>query len=188
MKQRLHTLLATEKLTSSKFADLLGVNRSSISHLLSGRNNPSLEFLQKILVKFPHINPDWLLLGQGEMYRNQPQNGAPKPIIGGQLFSEDTLVSNQEKLQVSTSHDSPVETNPAVPLNQTPQETTTRSITKPEEKVLREPEDKTGYGQNAVSPQDLGKTNAESETPAKQIQKIVFFYTDHTFDTYYPNA
>ena len=56
-----------EQLSASKFADAIGVQRSNISHVLSGRNKPSLELINKILDHFEQINADWLLLGKGRM-------------------------------------------------------------------------------------------------------------------------
>ena len=50
-------------LTPSEFADKIGVQRSAISHLTSGRNNPSLDFLIKIKTEFPEIDTDWLIFG-----------------------------------------------------------------------------------------------------------------------------
>ena len=69
MKDRLLHLIKSEGLTSSLLADELGVQRSGISHILSGRNNPSFDFLQKILGRFPKINAEWLILGKGSMYK-----------------------------------------------------------------------------------------------------------------------
>lgn len=71
MKNRIVQLINSEGLTSSKFADTIGVQRSSISHILSGRNNPSLDFVQKILTSFPKIDPNWLISGSGNMYKSQ---------------------------------------------------------------------------------------------------------------------
>lgn len=71
MKNRIVQLINSEGLTSSKFADTIGVQRSSISHILSGRNNPSLDFIQKILTSFPAIDPNWLISGSGNMYKSQ---------------------------------------------------------------------------------------------------------------------
>ncbi|PKQ67015.1 helix-turn-helix transcriptional regulator [Labilibaculum manganireducens] len=71
MKNRIVQLINSEGLTSSKFADTIGVQRSSISHILSGRNNPSLDFVQKILTSFPSIDPNWLISGMGNMYKSQ---------------------------------------------------------------------------------------------------------------------
>lgn len=68
MKDRLLQLLDLEHLTPSKFADLIGVQRSSVSHILSGRNKPSFDFLQKTLTAFSGLRADWLLLGEGQIY------------------------------------------------------------------------------------------------------------------------
>lgn len=73
MKERLQQFLTEESLSPSKFADEIGVQRSSISHILSGRNNPGYEFMQKILKRFPNLNADWLILGQGKMYKTELQ-------------------------------------------------------------------------------------------------------------------
>lgn len=71
IKDRILQILNTEQLSSAKFADILGVQRSSISHILSGRNKPSLDFIEKIFTKFTQLDPDWLILGKGEMYRQK---------------------------------------------------------------------------------------------------------------------
>ena len=73
IKDRLLRILTSENLSSSKFADILGVQRSSISHILSGRNKPSLDFLQKILSNFPLISAEWIILGKGEMSKSLRQ-------------------------------------------------------------------------------------------------------------------
>lgn len=70
MRDKLLLLMKKEGLTSSRLAELLGIQPSSISHILGGRNKPSFDFVQKILRRFPNINPDWLLIDKGEMYRN----------------------------------------------------------------------------------------------------------------------
>ncbi len=69
MINRILLILKTQNLSSSQFADEIGVQRSSISHILSGRNNPSLEFVTKILKRFPEINSDWMIFGKGSMYK-----------------------------------------------------------------------------------------------------------------------
>lgn len=67
MIERIRKLINSKNLNAAQFADQIGVQRSSISHVLSGRNKPSLEFIQKILNTFPDVNSDWLLSGQGEI-------------------------------------------------------------------------------------------------------------------------
>lgn len=66
---RLRLILDKEGLTSSQFANIIGYRPSSISHILSGRNKPGFDFIQEILKKFDNIDPEWLILGRGEMYR-----------------------------------------------------------------------------------------------------------------------
>ncbi len=62
---RLQKVMHYYGLSSSAFADTIDFNRSSISHLLSGRNKPSLEFVMKVLEKFPEVKLYWLLNGKG---------------------------------------------------------------------------------------------------------------------------
>lgn len=63
--KRLEEILEYYGLSAAAFAEKLEFNRSTISHLLSGRNKPSLEFVVKLLQKFPEVNLDWLLFGKG---------------------------------------------------------------------------------------------------------------------------
>lgn len=70
MQERLRKLMQSEGLNSTRLAEMLQIQASGISHIMSGRNMPSFDFLTKLLRKFPQINPDWLLLGTGPMYRD----------------------------------------------------------------------------------------------------------------------
>jgi plasmid maintenance system antidote protein VapI len=60
-------------ITATKFADEIGVQRSGISHIISGRNQPSYDFIVKIMKRYPDFNLDWLILGQGTMLRSSLQ-------------------------------------------------------------------------------------------------------------------
>ncbi len=64
--ERLERILQHYQVTASAFADKVGVQRSSISHLLTGRNKPSLEFVLKVIKTFPEVNLYWLLNGKGQ--------------------------------------------------------------------------------------------------------------------------
>lgn len=92
MREKLLRLMQTEGLSSSRFAEMLEAQPSSISHLLSGRNKPSFDLLQKILRRFPRLNPDWLLLDSDQMFRSDSVTGPSK----GELFTQvpDTATSN----------------------------------------------------------------------------------------------
>ncbi len=89
MIERLQQIMQENGMSASQFADALGVQRSGISHLLSGRNKPSLDFVLKVLERFPDVSVDWLLTGQK----------TPKPKIPRQtdLFtSESTPAAKPE--------------------------------------------------------------------------------------------
>lgn len=84
MKERLSKIIASEGLTPSMLADKMGVQRSGISHILTGRNYPSFDFLQKLLENFPRLNAEWLILGQGVMYKSAEadiDHLIPAPVV-----------------------------------------------------------------------------------------------------------
>ncbi|MBP7848996.1 MAG: helix-turn-helix transcriptional regulator [Lentimicrobiaceae bacterium] len=72
MESRLKQILKYKKLTASQFADAIGVQRSSVSHVLSGRNKPSMDFIEKILRTYPEINAEYLILGLGTPLKDEP--------------------------------------------------------------------------------------------------------------------
>jgi transcriptional regulator with XRE-family HTH domain len=72
--KRLEYLLDFYNLNASSFADKIGVQRSSLSHLLSGRNKPSLDFIMKILEEFPDVDLYWILKGKGSFLKNSNQD------------------------------------------------------------------------------------------------------------------
>ena len=76
--QRLLIIFEKYSLNASSFADTIGVQRSSLSHILSGRNKPSLDFILKIYEAFPEINLAWLTLGEGELTKQK--TGTPTSI------------------------------------------------------------------------------------------------------------
>ena len=88
MREKLLNLMKSEQLTASKLAELLDIQPSGISHILSGRNKPSFDLVQKILRRFPRVNPDWLLLDKDEMYRTidiEPQPATSQSISTEEL-------------------------------------------------------------------------------------------------------
>lgn len=71
MKDRLLQLMQLEQLSPAKFADILGIQRSGLSHILSGRNKPGYEFISKLLLKFPTVSAEWVITGKGKMYKQE---------------------------------------------------------------------------------------------------------------------
>ncbi len=74
MHSRLKNWMESEGLKSSVLADNIGVNRATISHILSGRNKPSIDFLEKLLHSYPNINANWLVTGIGFMTTQKEVN------------------------------------------------------------------------------------------------------------------
>lgn len=81
MSSRIEELMRSEGLTSVKFAEVLSVQPSNISHIISGRNKPSYDFIVKLLERFPNVNPEWLLLGEGSIYKSNYSNSAYGDLI-----------------------------------------------------------------------------------------------------------
>lgn len=78
MNTRLKQFLAAENITQTQFADTIKVVRASVSHVLSGRNNPGYDFIKAIMSAYPRLNIEWLMLGRGKMYKDEAAPAAPK--------------------------------------------------------------------------------------------------------------
>ncbi|MNK68590.1 Bacteriophage CI repressor helix-turn-helix domain protein [compost metagenome] len=106
--KRLESVLDYYGLNASAFADKIGAQRSSMSHLLSGRNKPSLDFVMKILEVFPDVDLYWILIGKGTFPKNNNEEvieiqKSPSPIlpnqnIGNDLFSTMQINTEKEKI------------------------------------------------------------------------------------------
>ncbi len=86
MNRRFQTILDLENLSPAQLADRLGVQRSGISHILSGRNKPSFELLQRVVQSFPEISAEWLITGNGKPLKEQNQaatSGAASSAASG---------------------------------------------------------------------------------------------------------
>lgn len=88
--------MEAEGLTPARFADEIGVQRSSISHILSGRNKPSYDFISKILSRFSGINAEWLITGKGSMIKTE-NKGDTAILKQSSLFENKETASIQHK-------------------------------------------------------------------------------------------
>jgi len=118
MKDRILAIIQEEEMTNAKFAQEIGVQSSSISHITSGRNNPSIDLISKILNRFPGISPDWLLQGKGKMYKYQNEEQTSQSIekpTQSDLFSSNVQsVTNESAAQVPSEK---AQESPSEPLN-----------------------------------------------------------------------
>ena len=117
MREKLQLLMNAENLTGSKLAEYLGIQPSSISHILGGRNKPSLDFVQKILQRYPRINPDWLLLDSEAMYRPD-SSPASSVVSSAELQFSETPSAAEPVAQTEPAAEN--HTSPASPSSQAP--------------------------------------------------------------------
>ena len=94
MKGRIAEFLHAENKSSAQLADEIGVQPSGISHILSGRNNPSLDFVLKMLDRYKYLSTDWLLFGKGEMYRERQDQS---------LFDEPFTINKESRTETGSS-------------------------------------------------------------------------------------
>lgn len=165
MKDRITEFLVKENISPAEFADKIGVQRSSVSHVLNGRNYPGASFLQKMLTSYRSLNPRWLLLGEGSMM------DIKKPVEEPSLFSN-TLIGEvivEKKQHLLKNENPPVDGNNNF-----------------SEKIEREIE--------TISPKtNIKDTKTDLNVildkiiDSKEIEKIVLFYHDKTFSVYTPS-
>ena len=178
MTDRISLLLKARNITASQFADEIGVQRSSISHVLSGRNKPSLDFIQKILKRFPEINPDWLLFGKGPMnteFNLFSETSEELPLkqeaISKALQRQDkgmrAIPERDDEIIRTIEDNRNRELQPEIPPVQPSQPTVKQEIKK-EELAKGIPQD---FPHSRVEVRSFVQTK-------KEIEKIVVFYKD----------
>lgn len=181
MNQRLEQLMKAERLTSAKFAEILSVQPSSISHLLSGRNKPNFDFIAKLLLMFPTLNPRWIINGQSPMYIDQ--NDEPNN-------SELPLNYNVDRADIVDSK------SPNI-VNQLPQHQniqSVNSVNQNRELQFAEKQNSNTIADNQVEAprkvefRDESKssstTSSVQDTPsdARSVQRVLLLYNDHSFE------
>jgi len=183
--ERIAQILLTEGITAKLFAEKLGVERSSISHLLSGRNKPSLDFLDKFFEQFPDYNPIWLISGKGEMKITKQEER--KDIIK----KESNTVSLNQKNEQKSLFDFQTE-GIIKDLNESEKQNIT-FVTKQENNYPKTSNIQTNTFQNEeiTAHEETGTANKEIEYASKssinkldEIRRIVIFFDNGQFETY----
>lgn len=202
MVDRIKKVIEYSQLSSSAFADTIGISRSGLAHLLTGRNQPSLDVARKVLAQFPEISTEWLIMGMGNMFRPEEQVTSPVtsesektakayPVENSKNDRQTDLFGEFEDTENSGA-DVPTDLDPtseevvdtpevAEPLDDsTPTETDVPSsgvqtvaarVRKSSD--LRQPQTPTKRERRLTNP-----------IPEKKLQKIVFFYDDHSFEVF----
>lgn len=89
MQERFKQLLEEKELTATRFAAMIKVNASAMSHILNGRSKPGFDVLDKIAQAFPDVNLNWLISGKGTLYNNSTVNPIKTQPVQKSLFEEE---------------------------------------------------------------------------------------------------
>ncbi|GAB3956194.1 helix-turn-helix transcriptional regulator [Spirosoma harenae] len=169
INDKIKQILIDKNLTPSYFADEIGVQRSSISHILSGRNRPSFDIIQKIIRRFPELGYDWIMeeeANYGSTGGNQP-SGYPNR---GPVRPNGTINNGQSSIF-------PYATQPTTTIRS--QRNEIPPISTPPIQQVQEP----------VIMSAPAETNTQtSALSEKKVERILIFYTDGSFKEYMPSA
>jgi len=98
--KRIAELIEYSGMKVADFAERVGIQKSAVSHLISGRNKPSFEVLSSMLILFPELNPDWLILGTGNMLR---QTNISQPTV----YTSPATLKDLNKISVKSIETAP---------------------------------------------------------------------------------
>ena len=131
MNTRLKQFIEAENISQAEFADKLKVVRASVSHIIAGRNKPSYEFIRSLILHYPQLNMEWLMLGKGKMYKQMQNPPVPQPSEGSDSLFDDSVsgqttdsFENLQSEQGSTANTASTEASTAliqqvqIPVNQ----------------------------------------------------------------------
>jgi len=161
LSEKIELLIKRKQLSASQFADKLGIPRSSISHILSGRNKPSLDVVQKILRVFPEITAEDL------------------------LFEDRTLGSVTIAKEINQAPSTPSLFDPILP---TPSESAKNNS--PEQTIVQSNLRRTKESNNSERNSNVPASASVVNPPylEKKIERVLIFYSDGTFSESRPQA
>jgi len=158
-KSKIEKIMQVEKLNSAQFATEIGIQGSTLSHILNGRNKPSLEVLKKIMNRFRSINPEWLILDVGTMYRQEKHSQTPT------LF--DTIEENSIKSDDYTTN--LVQQSDMI------------------SESIRKKSDLNTVSGTTVETAPFLTDFTSKDIQQKSVKKVIIYYSDNTFEEFQPN-
>ena len=208
MIDRIKQVIEYVQLSPSAFADTIGISRSGMTHLLTGRNQPSLDVAKKILVKYPELSTEWLIMGMGEMFRPEEQQNTninevkaetsqkSYPDENSKFDRQTDLFGEFEKAEKSEDdmiEETSVEA-PAIPVPETEVVNTTKqeepaADSQPETEPSADAQPVPTRPRKSVDARPTVATTGrarrqQNDSSEKKLQRIVFFYDDHSFEVY----
>ena len=172
-RERIELLMKCYDLSPSQFADRTGSQRASVSHIISGRNKPSLEVMLKIYEAFPGVDMKWLMMGVGEVPTHQAATVAKVGVEQETLFPEqDARVQQSENTLFAPS---------AGPLSRVDEEP------KPRRAAVQQPQrEKSSLDVRPKRTQSSRLAQMTALQPEKKIKEIRIYYNDGTYETLVP--
>lgn len=134
MINRINLILRAKNITARQFAEEIGIQPSGMSHILGGRNNPSLDFAVKVLKRYPEIDANWLLLGKGAMY------GEGESLSAEPTAHQTAEPMPQQEVKGETYAESKVEDYQATYVAVPPQEVERKEVVEDDELLDEEPQ------------------------------------------------
>jgi transcriptional regulator with XRE-family HTH domain len=168
MQERITQFLRSEGISPAEFADKIGVQRSSVSHVINGRNHPSASFIQKMLAAFPNLNSRWILLGDGPIFESSVEVIKEPRLFDNLIEPESTKIPNLGEI-LAREANLKVASQPSVNLN-----------------------DKKDYPNSGI-PKNESNTGSKTTDSSfysidnKEIERIVIFFKDKTFEVHTPS-
>lgn len=118
IRDRIKLMIETEGVTQAAFAESTGINTSTLNHVLTGRNNPSMEVITKILSTYPQYESDWLIHGNGAMwteaYSEERARSSTIPLFPGVTVATDSTTGPTSETQTG-SEKAPTERRRSLP-------------------------------------------------------------------------
>lgn len=197
MNRRFQTILDLENLSPAQLADRLGVQRSGISHILSGRNKPSFELLQRVVQSFPEISAEWLITGNGKPLKEQNQaaaSGAASSAASGATNnrSSGTTPSTTPSISPSTTSGSNNSSTSGTISGATPPFeglfNSSEAATEPQ--IPAQTSDIEGIEDEISDFQPLQSSifdaNPANDREKRALKRVILIYNDNTFEELLP--
>ena len=167
-RERIELLMKCYELSPSQFAEKTGIQRASVSHIVSGRNKPSLEVMLKIHDAFPELDLKWLMTGVGEEpITPSRRQDAVAEAMENTLFSQPERIEQPSLQPPVQSFQEPVQVQPRPQRQPAPQ---------PQVKVAAERQQR----------RTVATRTPQSNVTERRIKEIRIFYTDGTYETLFP--
>ncbi len=193
MNRRFQTILDLENLSPAQLADRLGVQRSGISHILSGRNKPSFELLQRVVQSFPEISAEWLITGNGKPLKEQNQaaaSGATSSAANSR--SSGTTPSTTPSISPSTTSGSNNSSTSGTISGATPPFegffNSSEAATEPQ--IPAQTSDIEGIEDEISDFQPLQSSifdaNPANDREKRALKRVILIYNDNTFEELLP--